>query len=57
MKLNIGYVWFLKNLREDGKEKKQREKGERNKKWRKIKNKFKINKLFLFTNSNSFHLF
>ena len=57
MKLNIGYVWFLKNLREDGKEKKQREKGERNKKWRKIKNKFKINKLFLFTNSNLFHLF
>ena len=57
MKLNIGYVWFLKNLREDGKERKQREKGERNKKWRKIKNKFKINKLFLFTNSNLFHLF
>ena len=33
------------------------EKENRVEKWRKIKNRFKIDKLFLYTISNSFHLF
>ena len=47
----LGYVWFLEYLGENAREKIER-KGRR-----KIKNVVKINKLFLFTNSNSFYLF
>ena len=39
------------------KEKKIKRKNRRKKMWRKIKNRFKVNKLFLYANSNSFHLF
>ena len=42
------YVWFVEHLRENAREKKNR---------RKIKNKFKINKLFLYIISNSFIYF
>ena len=46
------YIWFLKNLRENKKERKQKGKKIRDK-----KNKFKFNKLFLYISSNSFYLF
>ena len=44
----LGYVWLLKNLRKNTKEKKL---------IRKIKNKFKINKLLKYISSNLFYLF
>ena len=53
----LGYVWFSKNLRENARERKYKGKIEGNKKWRKIKNGLKVNKLFLFFTSNSFYLF
>ena len=37
--------------------KENREEKKKEKKWKKIKNRFKINKLFLFAPSNLFHLF
>ena len=43
----LGYVWLLKNLRKNTKEKKL---------IRKIKNKFKINKLLKYISSNLFYL-
>ena len=52
-----GYIWFSKNLRQSGKERTYRGKVEGNEKWSKIKIGFKINKLFLYAISNSFHLF
>ena len=38
------------------KKKIEKKSGRKEKKWRKIKNRFKINKLFLYISSNSFHL-
>ena len=54
---NLGYVWFSENLRENARERKYKEKIEGKKKWRKIKNGLKVDKLFLFFTSNSFYLF
>ena len=45
---HLGYVWFL--VKFEGKCKGK-------KKWRKIKNGLKVDKLFLFFTSNSFYLF
>ena len=39
-----GYVWFSENLRENVRKRKYKEKVEGNKKWRKIKNKLKVDK-------------
>ena len=36
---------------------KMQEKKKGKKKWKEIKNRVKINKLFLYANSNSFHFF
>ena len=40
-KIDLGYVWFLKNLRENARETKYKGKVERKKKSRKIKKKIK----------------
>ena len=48
----IGYGWFHENINK----RKYRRKEQKNKE-RKIKNIFKINKLFLYAISKSFHLF
>ena len=53
----LGYVWFPENLRENARERKYKGKIEGKKKWRKIKNGLKVDKLFLFFTSNSFYLF
>ena len=45
------------NLRENIRERKYKGKVEGKKKWRKIKNRLKIDKLFFFVTSNSFYLF
>ena len=56
--LNVCYVWFSENLRENANEKKKkRGKIKRKKKWRKIKYRVKDDKLFLFITLNSFYLF
>ena len=53
----LGYVWFSENLRENVRERKYKGKIEGKKKWKKIKNGLKVDKLFLFFTSNSFYLF
>ena len=53
----LGYVWLSENLRENARERKYKGKIEGKKKWRKIKNGLKVDKLFLFFTSNSFYLF
>ena len=53
----FGYVWFSENLRENAREIKYKGKIEGKKKWRKIKNGLKVDKLFLFFTSNSFYFF
>ena len=45
-KLQLGYVWFPENLRENARERKYKRKVEGKKKWRKIKNRLKVDKLF-----------
>ena len=39
-----GYVWFSENFRENVRKRKYKGKVEGNKKWRKIKNKLKVDK-------------
>ena len=46
----VGYIWFSENLRG----KKYRGKVKNEKKGRKLKNKFKLNKLFLYASPNPF---
>ena len=43
-----GYVWFLENLRENVRKRKYKGKVEGKKKWRKIKNILKVDKLFFY---------
>ena len=45
-KMDLGYVWFLENLRENTRETKYKGKVERKKKSRKIKNKLKVDNFF-----------
>ena len=47
-KMDLGYIWFLENLRENLRETKYKGKVERKKKSSKIKNKLKVDKLFFF---------
>ena len=69
-KVILGYVWFSKSLKENARERKERKregkkyilrgKVKGKKKWKKEeeeRNRFKVNKLFLYTTSNFFHLF
>ena len=52
-------VWFSDNLGENVRRRKEKKKWKERKKERKkggkVKNKFKIDKLFLYVSSNSFH--
>ena len=52
LRISLGYVWIQKMR---GKEKKGKEK--KRKSERKIKNRFKFNKLFLYVFSNLIYLF
>ena len=54
---NLGYVWFSENLRKNAKERKYRGIVKGKKKWMKIKNRVKDDKLFLIAISNLFYLF
>ena len=56
LKSAYGYIWFLEILRENVRERKQRE-SERKEKTKEIKYKFKVNKLLLYVFSNLFYLF
>ena len=51
---DLSYDWFLENLKEIVKETKNRGKIEWKENWRKIKNIFKVNKLFWYTHWNYF---
>ena len=54
---DLSYDWFLENLKEIVKETKNRGKIEWKENWRKIKNIFKVNKLFWYTHWNHFFFF
>ena len=47
-----GYVWFSKNLRENTRKRKYKEKVKENK-----KNRLKVDKFIFFVTSNSFYIF
>ena len=51
---DLSYAWFLENLKEIIKETINRGKIEWKENWRKIKNVFKVNKLFWYTHWNHF---
>ena len=48
----LGYVWLSESLKENVRKRKWRGQVEE-----KVKNKFKVNKLFLYITSNIFHRF
>ena len=50
-------IWGKIQEKENSEEEKKERRKEGKKKWRKIENKFKINKLFLYVSLNSFHFF
>ena len=52
-----GYIWFSENLRKNVRERKYKEKVKKKNEKMKKKNILKVNKLFVFTTSNSFYLF